>query len=114
MTEVVEIDLQAAEKWKIFKRAWDNYTLATELNKKDKAIQVATLPMVISEEAREVFTTFTWTTATDSAKNKPVLKSLRNIANPAKIYHLRVPVLYNRCLSLLMAVTSKRLPLIRF
>ena len=44
-------DLQAAEKWKNFKRVWDNYTLATELNKKDKAIQVATLLTVIGEEA---------------------------------------------------------------
>ena len=45
-----------------------NYSLATELNKKDEAIQVATLLTVISEEAREVFSTFAWTTAADTAK----------------------------------------------
>ena len=36
-------DPQAAEKWKKFKRAWQNYVLATELNAKTEAVQVATL-----------------------------------------------------------------------
>ena len=66
-------DLQAAEKWKKFKLAWDNYSLATELNDKSEAIQVATLLTVIGEEAREVFSTFAWTTAGNSAKIGPVL-----------------------------------------
>ena len=35
-------DAQAAEKWKRFKSAWTNYSLATELNKKPEATQVAT------------------------------------------------------------------------
>ena len=77
-------DLQAAEKWKKFKRAWDSYSLATELNEKSEAIQVATLLTVIGEEAREVFSTFAWTTADDSAKIMPVLKKFEEYCQPCK------------------------------
>ena len=77
-------DLQAAEKWKKFKRAWDNYSLATELNKKAETIQVATLLTVIGEEAREVFATFTWATADDSGKIAPVLKKFEEYCQPCK------------------------------
>ena len=77
-------DLQAAKKWKKFKRAWDNYSLATELNKKAETIQVATLFTVIGEEAREVFATFTWTTADDSGKIAPVLKKFEEYCQPCK------------------------------
>ena len=48
---ILEIhDPQASEKWKKFKRAWTNYALATELNKKPEAVQVATLLTVIGED----------------------------------------------------------------
>ena len=50
---------QAADNWKKFKRAWTNYALAMELNKKAETVQVATLLTVIGEDAREVFATFT-------------------------------------------------------
>ncbi len=56
---VLEIyDTQAAEKWKHFKRAWNNYSLATSLSEKADWVQVATVLTVIGEEAREVFSTF--------------------------------------------------------
>ena len=45
-------DLQAAEKWKKFKRAWTSYSLATGLVEKSEAVQVPTLLTVIGEEAR--------------------------------------------------------------
>ena len=77
-------DLQAAEKWKKFKLAWDNYSLATELNDKSEAIQVATLLTVIGEEAREVFSTFAWTTAGNSAKIGPVLTKFEEYCQPRK------------------------------
>lgn len=68
-------DPQAAEKWKKFKLAWQNYSLATELTTKPEAIQVATLLTVIGEEAREVFSTFTnWAADGDKAKIAPVLQ----------------------------------------
>ena len=48
-------DQQVAEKWKKFKLAWTNYSLATGLSDKAEPVQVATLLTVIGEEAREVF-----------------------------------------------------------
>ena len=50
----VEIhDGNIAVKWKKFRLAWSNYSLATELNKKSEAIQVVykTLLTMIGEEA---------------------------------------------------------------
>ena len=56
---VLEIyDSQVAEKYKKVKWAWNNYSLATELNKKSKAMQIAMLLTETGEEARE-FSTFT-------------------------------------------------------
>ena len=44
-------DAQAAEKWRRFKRTWTSYALATGLEDKMEAVQVATLLTVIGEEA---------------------------------------------------------------
>ena len=77
-------DPQAAEKWKKFKLAWVNYALATELNTKSEPVQVATLLTVIGEEAREVFSTFVWTTDGDSAKITPVLDKFATYCQPCK------------------------------
>ena len=43
----------------MFRLARDNYSLATELNKKHEKVQVATLLAIIREEARDVYSTFT-------------------------------------------------------
>ena len=48
-------DTNTVDKWKKFNRAWINYSLAMELNKKSEVIQIATLLMVIGEDALEVF-----------------------------------------------------------
>ena len=77
-------DVQAAEKWKKFKQAWDNYSLATQLNEKSEANQVATLLTVIGEESREIFSTFAWTTAEDSSKIKEVLTKFEEYCQPCK------------------------------
>ena len=70
-------DHNAAEKWKKFRLAWENYALATELNKKTQPVQVATLMTVIGEDAREVCSTFTnWDEEGDDKKIAPVLKKL--------------------------------------
>ena len=54
-------DRNVAEKWKKFLLVWENYALATELNKKSEPVQVATLLTLIGEEAREVYSPFnTW------------------------------------------------------
>ena len=78
-------DTNAADKWKKFKRAWTNYSLATKLNKKSEPIQVATLLTVIGEEVREVFSTFTdWTNKGDKAKIIPVLAKFEAYCQPRK------------------------------
>ena len=83
---ILEIhDPQASEIWKRFKRAWTNYALATELNKKPEAVQVATLLIVIGEEAREVFSTFTdWAADGDDAKIEPVLGKFAQYCQPRR------------------------------
>ena len=62
-------DPQVSEKWKTFRRAWNSYALALELDKKEEKVQVAILLTVIGEEAREVFSTFTgWDSEGDESK----------------------------------------------
>ncbi len=50
---------QAAEKWKKFLRAWNNYSLVTGLSDKSETVQVATLLTIIGKEAWDVDSTFT-------------------------------------------------------
>ena len=77
--------VQAADNWKRFERAWRNYALAMELNKKSETIQVATLLTVIGEEAREVFATFTgWENEDDNDKIEPVLQKFADYCQPRK------------------------------
>ena len=76
---------QASEKWKRFKRAWDNYALATGLSKKSEEVQVATLLTVIGEEVREVYSTFTgWENDGDSTKMAPVLAQFGRYCEPQR------------------------------
>jgi len=73
-----------AEKWRRFEIAWHNFSLATELDKKDEKIQIATLLTIIGEEAREVFSTFQWSSAEDDRKIAEVLKRFREYCQPSK------------------------------
>ena len=41
--------------WNYFKASWNNYVIATELNKKSKPVQVSTLLSVIGKECYEVY-----------------------------------------------------------
>ena len=78
-------DQNAAEKWKKFSLAWNSYSLATELNKKSQAVQVATLLTVIGEEARDVYSTFTdWAEEGDQDKISPVLQKFATYCQPRK------------------------------
>ena len=77
--------VQAADNWKKFKRAWTNFSLAIELNKKPEPVQVATLLTVIGEEAREVFATFAdWAEEGDEAKIALVLEKFATYCEPRK------------------------------
>ncbi|EDO27292.1 predicted protein [Nematostella vectensis] len=73
----------AADKWKRFVLAWKNYSLATGLNEKAEAVQVATLLTVIGEEAREVYSTFTLTEG-ETDKIEPVIKKFAEYCQPRK------------------------------
>ena len=72
------------EKWRRFEVAWSNYVLATELNAKDESIQVATLLTIIGEDAREVFSTFSWTDAKNAQKIDCVVRKFREYCQPTK------------------------------
>lgn len=78
-------DANVAEKWKKFRLAWDNYSLATELDKKAEKVQVATLLTIIGEEARDVFSTFTdWENEDSQTKIDPVLQKFAEYCQPRK------------------------------
>ena len=76
---------QAADSWKKFKRAWLNFSLATELNKKSKLVQMVTLLKVVGEEAREVFTKFMdWAEDGNDAKIALMLEKFAAYCEPRK------------------------------
>jgi len=77
-------DSQAAERWRRFKTAWTNYSIATGLIEKDEAVQVATLLTVIGENAREVYSTFTWDAEGDGTKIDPVLTKFQQYCQPRR------------------------------
>ena len=78
-------DQQAAGKWRKFKLAWKNYSLATGLSAKPEEVQVATLLTVIGEEAREVFSTFSdWANEGDQAKIAPVWQKYEEYCEPRR------------------------------
>ena len=93
--------IQLADSSKKFKRAWLNFSSATELNKKPEPVQVATLLTVVGEEAREVFATFIdWAEEGDDEKIAPVLDKFAAYCEPRKVFRLRGIVLINGLKSL--------------
>ena len=84
-TAIGDTQSSSRRQWKKFKRAWTNFSLAIELNKKPEPVQVATLLTVIGEEAREVFATFAdWAEEGDEAKIAPVLEKFATYCEPRK------------------------------
>ena len=77
-------DVNAAEKWNQFSRAWHSYTLATGVSEKAEPVQVATLLTVIGEEAREVYSTFSWETNGDDKVINTVLEKFKTYCKPCK------------------------------
>lgn len=69
----------------MFRRAWDSYTLALELNKKAQKVQVVILLTVIGEEAHEIFSTFTnWNAEDNESMIGPVLTKFEEYCQPQK------------------------------
>ena len=67
--DILEInDGSTASNWRTWVSAWNNYRLATKLDKEEEASQVATLLEVIGKEANKVFRTFTWASPDDAKK----------------------------------------------
>ena len=62
--------------------AWNNYTLATRLDKEEEANQVATLLAVIGKEANKVFGTFTFSSPEDAKKIESVLRKFKEYCIP--------------------------------
>ena len=79
-------DSQASAKWKKFKLAWTNYVCnGYRTEKKPEAVWVANLLMVIGEEARDVFSTFTdWAEEGDVTRIEPVLMKFQQYCQPCK------------------------------
>ena len=73
-------DSNVAEKWKKFRLAWDNYSLASELNKKKEDVQVATLLTIIGEDAKDVYSTFTnWPDDDSKKENRTGATEIRGL-----------------------------------
>ena len=72
-----------AEKWKKFLVHGELCTMATELGKKAEAVQVATLLMMIGEEAQEIYAMFgNWENDGNNKKIKPVLRKFGEYYEP--------------------------------
>ena len=76
----LDITENKAENWRKYKQVWNIYSLASGLNKKNEAIQVATFLHVIGSEAVEVYNNFTWAEATDKDKINEVLAKFDKVA----------------------------------
>ena len=78
-------DSNAADKWRKFLAAWENYALATELGDKPQSVKVATLLTVIGEDGREVYSTLRdWAQDGDDRRIVPVLRKFAEYCQPRK------------------------------
>lgn len=60
--------------WKKFKQRYLNYVIATGINEKEDATQVATFLTVVENEALDVYDTLTWDRVGDKKKIDKVLE----------------------------------------
>ena len=76
-------DSNATEKWKEFKQAGRNYSVAMKLHQEPETLQIATLLTAIGAEARKVFSTFMFSEG-NRDKIQPVLESFAAYCQPLK------------------------------
>lgn len=81
--EKLKLDRNVAENWRRFKRNFDIYMTAGELNTKADAIKINTFLNAIGEEAVEVFDTFTLTEEQSNSYNE-VIKAFEDFCKPKK------------------------------
>ena len=93
--EKMVIDGDIAGNWQFFKDSWDNYAIATGLDKKDKTIQVATLLTVMGKDCHTIYKNLPMT---EEERKDPadILKKLTEHFEPTKntIYER---FLFNSC-----------------
>ena len=78
-------DSNAADKWRKFLAAWENYALATELGDKPQSVQVATLLTVIVEDGRTGCSTLRdYVQDGDDRRILPVLRKFAEYCQPRK------------------------------
>jgi len=75
-------DGSTASNWRTWVSAWNNYRLATKLDKEKEARQVATLLAVIGKEANKVFRTFTWASPDEAKKIASVVSKFEEYCIP--------------------------------
>jgi len=73
----------ASTNWKMFKEAYADYATATELQKKDKAIQAATLKTIMGKECRQILARLELS-ETESKDPAVVLAKLEAYFEPAR------------------------------
>ena len=80
----LSLDGNVAQNWKEFRRSWELFALAAELNKKDEPVQVATFLHVAGTVAQQVFDTFQFADADDRKKIEPVIEKFAGYCEPKK------------------------------
>ena len=81
--DILELnDGSTASNWRTWVSAWNNYTLATKLDKEEEPRQVATLLAVIGKEAYKVYRTFSWASPDDAKKIAVVLSKFEEYCIP--------------------------------
>jgi len=81
--DILELnDGSTASNWRTWVSAWNNYRLATKLDKEEEARQVATLLAVIGKEANKVFHTFTWASPDKAKKIASVVSKFEEYCIP--------------------------------
>ena len=79
----MEVKGDIVSNWSFFKDSWHNYVIATELNEKDKKIQVATLLSVMGKECIQIYKNLP---LTDAQRKDPetIIKALGDHFEPQR------------------------------
>ena len=70
-----------ADNWKFFKKSWNNYKVATGLDKKEKNVVLATLYTVLGKEANQIAENLD---VTDLTEPDSLIDALTNYFEPQK------------------------------
>ena len=82
-----ELDIGSTNKkkaWNEFKQFWNNYEIATGLDKKESNVRVATLLTVIGKESVRIYNTFDWSDEDEKTKISKVLEKFENYCTPKR------------------------------